>query len=132
MGTYWLTAHGQLYRAIPGLCVAQFPPEQRQPFIDSRTIKTAFIDPQGNVFLETYFRAHPDVGEYVILDSLTPLPQTKVHASVEASGIVKLHFETQTKGKGVVHLEGRRRGMELARGERGRHHKLAGQWQAQD
>ena len=99
LGTYWLTAHGQLYRAIPGLCVAQFAPEQRQAFIDSRTIKAAFIDPQGNVFLETYFRAHPDVGEYVILDVLTPLPQTKVHASVEGSGIVKLHFETQTKEK---------------------------------
>jgi hypothetical protein len=79
--------------------VAQFSPDERQPFFDSRTIKSALIDSQGNAFLETYFRAHPDVGEYVIVDTLMPLPQTKVHASVEASGIVKLHFETQVKGK---------------------------------
>jgi streptogramin lyase len=99
LGTYWLTSNGQLYRAIPGLCVAQFSPDQRQPFSDSRTIKTALIDPQGNAFLETYFLSHPEVGEYVILDALTPLPQTKVHASVEASGIVKLRFEARVKGK---------------------------------
>ena len=99
LGTYWLTSHGQLYRAIPGLCVPQFSSEQRQPFGDSRTIKAALIDPQGNAFLETYFRAHPDVGEYVIVDTRPLLPQTKMHASAEASGIVRLHFETQVRGK---------------------------------
>ncbi len=99
LGTYWLTSHGRLYRAIPGLCVLQFSSEQRQPFGDSRTIKDALIDPQGNAFLETYFRAHPDVGEYVIVDARPLLQQTKIHASVEASGIVRLHFETQVRGK---------------------------------
>jgi hypothetical protein len=88
-----------LYRAIPGLCVPQLSSEQRQPFGDSRTIKAVLIDPQGNAFLETYFSAHPDIGEYVIVNAGPPLPETKVHASVEASGIVKLHFETQIKGK---------------------------------
>jgi len=99
LGTYWLTFRGQLYRAIPGLCTPQFVSGQHQPFSDSRTIKTALIDPQGNAFLETHFPAHPDVGEYVILNALTPLPQTKVRASVETSGSVTLHFETQVKGK---------------------------------
>jgi hypothetical protein len=99
LGTYWLTSHGQLYRAIPGLCVAQFPPDQRQPFSDSRTIKTALIDPEGNAFLETYFVSHPNVGEYVIVNALKPLPHTKVRASVDASGIVKLDFAAQVKGK---------------------------------
>ena len=99
LGTYWLTSRGQLYRAIPGLCVPQFSSVQRQPFGDSRTIKTALIDPAGNAFLETYFLAHPDIGEYVIVNARPPLPQTKMHASVEASGIVKLRFETQVRGK---------------------------------
>ncbi len=99
LGTYWLTSQGQLYRAISGLCVAQFSPEQREPFGDSRTIKTVMIDPVGNAFLETYFLAHPDVGEYVIVDARSPLPQIKIHASVEASGVVRLKFETQVKGK---------------------------------
>jgi hypothetical protein len=99
LGTYWLTSRGRLYRAIPGLCVPQLSSQQRQPFGDSRTIKAVLIDPQGNAFLETYFSAHPDIGEYVIVNAGPPLPETKVHASVEASGIVKLHFETQIKGK---------------------------------
>ena len=99
-GTYWLTSRGQLYRAIPGLCVPQFSSGQRQPFGDSRTIKTVLIDPAGNAFLETYFLAHPDIGEYVIVNARPPLGPTKMYASVEASGIVKLHFETQTKDKG--------------------------------
>jgi hypothetical protein len=57
------------------------------------------IDPAGNAFLETYFRAHPDVGEYVIVNAGPPLLAVKMRASVEPSGIVKLHFETQAKGK---------------------------------
>jgi streptogramin lyase len=99
LGTYWLTSQGQLYRAVPGLCVPQFTPEQRQPFRDSRTIRTALIDPQGNAFLETWFRGHPNFGEYVIVNARPPLPQTKVRATVEAGGSVKLQFETQVKGR---------------------------------
>jgi len=99
LGTYWLTSRGQLYRAVAGLCVPQFSPEQRQPFGDSRTIKTALIDPQGNAFLETYFHGHSNIGEYVIVSARQPLPQTKLHATVGATGSVKLQFETQVKGK---------------------------------
>jgi streptogramin lyase len=99
LGTYWLTSRGQLYRAIPGLCVPQFSSQERQPFADSRLIKTVLIDPEGNAFLETYFRPHPNMGEYVILNVRPPLPQAKVRAVVETSGIVKLRFETQVKGK---------------------------------
>jgi len=99
LGTYWLTSRGQLYRAVPGLCVPQFSPGQRQPFSDFRTIKTALIDPQGNVFLETYFRRHSNVGEYVIVNARSPLPQTKLLATVEETGSVKLQFETQWKDK---------------------------------
>ena len=99
LGTYWLTSQGQLYRAISGLCVRQFAPDQRQPFADSRTIKAALIDPQGNAFLETYFPAYRDIGEYVIVNAHPPQPQTRLYASVAATGIVKLQFETSVKGK---------------------------------
>jgi streptogramin lyase len=99
LGTFWMTARGRLYRAVPGLCVPQFAPDQHQPFIDLRTIRTALIDPQGNAFLETYFRGPSDVGEYVIVDARQPQPQTRLHASVETTGIVQLHFETQLKDK---------------------------------
>jgi hypothetical protein len=99
LGTYWLTSQGQLYRAIPGLCAPQFSPGQPQPFVDSRTIKAVSIDPEGNAFLETYFASHREIGEYVIVNARPPLPQTKLRATVEASGIVNLHFETPLKGK---------------------------------
>ncbi|MGA3324845.1 MAG: hypothetical protein ABSF45_10255 [Terriglobia bacterium] len=99
LGIYWLTSRGQLYRAVPGLCVPQFSPGERQPFGDLRTIRTALIDPQGNAFLETYFHGHPQVGEYVIMKARPPLPQTKLHATVEAAGSVRLQFETEIKGK---------------------------------
>ena len=53
----------------------------------------------GNAFLETYFSAHREIGEYVIVNAHPPLPQTKLRATVEPSGIVKLKFETTVKGK---------------------------------
>ncbi len=99
LGTYWLTAHGQLYRAISGICVPQFSPSAHQPFGDLRTIKAVLIDPEGNAFLETYLRNHSNFGEYVIVKARPPLPQTKLHAIVEASGFVKLQFGTQLTGK---------------------------------
>ena len=99
LGTYWLTSRGQLYRAVPGLCVAQFPPGERQPFGDFRTIKAALIDPQGNAFLETWFRGHPNIGEYVIVNARSPLPQTQLQATADEAGSVKLQFKTQINGK---------------------------------
>jgi streptogramin lyase len=99
LGTYWLTSRGQLYRAVAGLCVSQFSPGQHQPFIDSRTVRNVLIDPEGNAFLETYFPAYVEIGEYVIVNARPPVPQTKLHATVEATGSVKLQFETQVKGK---------------------------------
>jgi hypothetical protein len=99
LGTFWLTSHGQLYRAVQGLCAPQFSPGQSQPFVDSRTIKTVSIDPEGNAFLETYLASHGDIGEYVIVNARPPLPQTSLRAIVDASGIVSLRFETQAKGR---------------------------------
>jgi hypothetical protein len=78
--------------------VPQFSPGQRQPFGDARTIKAALIDPVGNAFLETYLHGHPNIGEYVIVKAQRPLPQTKLRASVEPSGFVRLQFEAQAKG----------------------------------
>jgi hypothetical protein len=99
LGTYWLTYRGQLYRAIPGLCLPQTSREEHQPFIDGRTVKAAMVDPQGNAFLETYFHTNPVVGEYVIIDARPPLPQTNLRASVGTAGAAKLHFDTTGKGK---------------------------------
>jgi hypothetical protein len=99
LGTYWLTFRGQLYRAIPGLCLPQTSPEEHQPFIDGRTVKSALIDPQGNAFLETYFHTNPVVGEYVIVNARQPLPRTKMCASVDAAGALKLHFDATVKGQ---------------------------------
>lgn len=99
LGTYWLTYQRQLYRAIPGLCVAQFSPQEHQPFIDSRTVKRAYIDPEGNTFLETWFNTTPRVGEYVILSARRPPPPPKLRAAVDAEGTVHLQFAAPAGGK---------------------------------
>jgi hypothetical protein len=99
LGTYWLTQRGQLYRAIPGLCLPQFSPQEHQPFIDSREVRKVLIDLEGNAFLETYFHLHPDVGEYVIVKPGLPRPKTILHATVAPSGAVELRFSTRNPGK---------------------------------
>jgi streptogramin lyase len=99
LGTYWMTYRGQLYRAIPGLCLPQTFPQEHQPFIDGRVVKAALVDPQGNAFLETYIYTNPNVGEYVIVNARQPLPRTKVSASVDAAGNVRIHFDATVTGK---------------------------------
>jgi hypothetical protein len=99
LGTYWLTYRGQLYRAFPGLCLPQFSPDEHQPFIDSRTVKAALIDLQGNAVLETYFYFNPLVGEYVIVKARPPLPKTILRATVGPSGAVQLRFEAHSERK---------------------------------
>ncbi len=99
LGIYWLTYHRQLYRAIPGLCVAQFPSQERQPFIDSRTVRRVYIDPAGNTFLETWFNTTPVVGEYVILSARRPPAPAKLRAAVDAEGNIQLQFAAPAEGK---------------------------------
>lgn len=95
LGIYWLTSQGQLYRAIQGMCSPQFPRDEHQPFIDSRKLTKALIDPKGNAFLVTAFA--PNQIEYVIVKARPPLPQTTLHASTDASGITTLNFSSTTK-----------------------------------
>jgi len=99
LGTYWLTYRGQLYRAIPGLCLAQVSAREHQPFIDSREVRKVVIDLEGNAFLETYFRFQPNIGEYVIVKARPPLPKTIMHATVASSGAVAVQFSTPKPGK---------------------------------
>jgi streptogramin lyase len=97
LGTYWLTYRGQLYRAIPGLCLPQFSPQEHQPFIDSRKVAKVLIDPRGNAFLETLFYFNPLMGEYAILKARSPLPHTLLRATVGPSGEVRLRFDADSK-----------------------------------
>ena len=117
LGTYWLTYQRQLYRAIPGLCVPQFSPQERQPFADSRTVRRVYLDPAGNAFLEVYFNTVPVFGEDVILDARRPLPQSTLRATADAEGSVKLQFGAMGPGKGPIYLEGQWRRMERAHRE---------------
>jgi streptogramin lyase len=98
LGTYWFTHRGQLYRAIPGLCLPQFSAQEHQPFIDSRKVNEVSIDLQGNVFLDTRFNNYPDIGEYVIVKARPPLPETILHATADPLGTVELRFSTRSQG----------------------------------
>jgi hypothetical protein len=99
LGTYWLTYRGQLYRALPGLCLAQFSAREHQPFVDSREVRKVLIDLAGNAFLETYFRVQPNVGEYVIMKARPPLPKAIMKATVAPLGAVEVRFSTPKPGK---------------------------------
>jgi hypothetical protein len=96
LGVFWFTSRGQLYRAIGGQCAPQFAPEERQPFIDSRELQKALLDPEGNAFLLTSIAL--DEQEYVVVKARPPVPKTKLRASVDGSANVTLHFASKGKG----------------------------------
>jgi streptogramin lyase len=94
LGTYWFTSHTQLYRAIGGQCVAQFGPNEHQPFVDSRKLQDVLIDPRGNAFLMTQVADY--YGEYAILKAHLPQSRFTLRAVVDDEGRVLLHFGTGT------------------------------------
>jgi len=96
LGTIWFASRGQLYRAIGAQCAPQFAPDEHQPFVDARKLQAIVTDPQGNSFLLT--QVGVDYCEYAILKARLPLPQSVLHASVEASGNVVLHFAAKSRG----------------------------------
>jgi len=97
LGTVWFTSQYKLYRVVGDQCAPQFAPDEHQPFLDSRKLQGALIDPLGNAFLMTWVA--PDFGEYVIV-KVRPLPHAEVRASVDRTGDVTLHFSS--KGQPVA------------------------------
>ena len=97
LGTLWFTSQNRLYRVVGGRCAPQFAPDEHQPFLDSRKLQGALIDPAGNAYLMTWIG--PDFGEYVIVKA-RPLPHAEVRASVDRTGDVTLRFST--KGQPVA------------------------------
>lgn len=91
LGAVWLTSQNMLYRKIGDQCAPQFAPDEHQPFLDSRRLQGALLDPLGNAFLTTWIA--PDFGEYVIVKA-RPLPHAEVRASVDRTGDVTLHFSS--------------------------------------
>jgi len=53
LGVTWLTWQGGLYKCIPGFCVPVFGPDEINPFRSKRMLREAFVDSQGNAFLQT-------------------------------------------------------------------------------
>jgi streptogramin lyase len=96
LGVFWFTSRCQLYRAIGGQCAPQFKPDEHQPFIDSRELQKALLDPEGNAFLLTSIA--PDEQEYVVLKARAPVPKTNLRASVDSWGNVTLSFATKGQG----------------------------------
>lgn len=54
-GGVWLTWQGKLYRCGFGRCVEVFPNGEPNPFTDHRKITDAWVDNDGNAFLQTAF-----------------------------------------------------------------------------
>ncbi len=76
-GTYWGTSGHRLCRLCQGLHAAVFSENERDPFIDGRTIRTAMIDCDGNAFLTTNSVEH-----CVLIKSAGRPPKTSVTAAV--------------------------------------------------
>ena len=86
---YWLTSGRQLYKARSGITVPVFPSDERQPFIDGRSLREALMDTRGNAFLRT---AKENGEEYVIVFADEPLPETSIDLADAAADAVTLKF----------------------------------------
>jgi hypothetical protein len=73
LGTFWLTAERQLFRAAFGLTHEAFAADEAQPFIDGRKLLEALTDNSGNTFLRTSVQGRD---EYVLVPARAPLPDT--------------------------------------------------------
>jgi hypothetical protein len=73
LGTYWLTAGGQLFRSAFGFTREYFPANEPEPFADGRKLIQALVDNFGNAFLRTSVQGRD---EYVLVPARGPLPHT--------------------------------------------------------
>jgi hypothetical protein len=94
VGTWWLTWKGQLYRAIPGLCVAQFGPDEINPFLAHPLLTKVFVDKNGNAL----FRASSDIDPFLMLRPKEPPPQTAVTFERTEPDSYIAHLDPRTRG----------------------------------
>lgn len=93
LGRFWWTWEGSLYEGIPGLCRKVFSADEPQPFIDGRLLRRVLKDGHGNVFLET-LSASRKIGEYTVLRSSGPLPQTSIRLTKLSPDSEKADFQS--------------------------------------
>jgi hypothetical protein len=91
-GTVWFAADQQLYRAIPGLCVAQFNAEEWHPFIGVHSVMQALVDPKGKIFLKSPYASY---GDFYLLEPSDALPHTKIDLKRIAEDSVEATFSAQ-------------------------------------
>jgi hypothetical protein len=89
-GAYWLTARGILYKCAWGECVPVFAKDEQNPFQDKRLIHGAWVDLNGNAFLET------DNGRRVMIAPKSAPPKVKVAVTMTAPDSIAAQFSADS------------------------------------
>jgi hypothetical protein len=98
LGTYWLTWQGQLYRCLPGICVAEFGPGEVSPFIAQPVLNKVFVDEKGNAL----FGSPSEIDPWLMIRPLSPPPQTQITMRRAAPDSYVAHFDPRSAASGIV------------------------------
>ena len=93
LGITWLISKGLLYKAIAGLCVPVFGPDEVTPFRSMHNLQEVYVDPQGNAFLLT---AASGMARMMIRPK-SPAPVTHVVMNRQGEDSFVARFDAQTK-----------------------------------
>jgi hypothetical protein len=95
VGTWWLTWKGQLYRAVPGLCVPQFDPGEVNPFVSHPGLNRVFVDKNGNAL----FTAMSELDPFLMLRPKVPVPRSIITLQRTAPDSFTAHLGAQGAGE---------------------------------
>ena len=92
LGTAWLTLGQQLYRCVPGRCVAVFGTGEANPFLVKRLLRQVFVDARGNAFVQT---ASARMEAFIIKPRHAPPHVELAVEAVETDAVrVRLHTDS--------------------------------------
>ncbi|HUR46331.1 MAG TPA: hypothetical protein VMZ27_10695 [Candidatus Saccharimonadales bacterium] len=93
-GRLWFTSDGQLYRAMPGLCLPQFAADEWHPFNMFNPVQFAVVDSKGR----TFFRAQSgSYGDFFVIEPSGPTPQAKIVTKQTAPDSFEATFSSEPK-----------------------------------
>jgi hypothetical protein len=97
VGTWWLTWKGQLYRAVPGICVAEFGPDEVNPFTSHSLLNKVVVDKNGNALFPTGSETDP----FLMLRPKGHPPHTVVTLQRAGPDSFIAHLDPKTAGNAI-------------------------------
>jgi hypothetical protein len=93
LGTTWMTWQGDIYKCIPGFCAKVFSPDEINPFHAKRYLRSAFVDAQGNAFLQ----AASSGLDRLMIRPKAAAPVTHIAMTSSGQDLFVAHLDAQTK-----------------------------------